>query len=136
MSSPFDAMKAALSHDVMAVFGESEAVTLRPRTRSEYAEGADTSRPARPIRGVFTEAQDTAALRGAAMSSEHSGVTRLSVQMAEFWLPASEVASLPYAIRQGDKVEFAGRPGRPIYSVSDMQKAEVGDLNLILVVGE
>lgn len=136
MPSPFDALDAALSGAILSAFGEAEAATLRPRTRSEFAEGADSLRPDRPIRGVFSEAHDTAQLRGAAMSAEHSGVTRLSLQMAEFWLPASEIAALPYAIRQGDRLVLSGRAGSPAFTVSDIQRTDTGDLNLILVTGD
>lgn len=134
MPNPFDALDAALSRAVMSTFGESEEAMFRPRTRSEYAEASDTTRPDWPIRGVFTEAHDVAQLRGAAMGAEHSGVTRLSVQMAEFFAPAEEVAGLPYAPRQGDKIAFPCRPGAPVYTVSDMQRGDTGDLNFILVI--
>jgi hypothetical protein len=136
MSSPFDALDGALSRAVMSVFGEDLPATLRPRTRSEYAEGADSARPERQIRGVFSESHDTAQLRGAAMNAEQSGVSRLSLQLAEFFIPAEGVRAIPYAIRQGDRVAFPGRPGAPVYTISDTQKTDTGDLNLILVAGQ
>lgn len=136
MPSPFDALDAALSRAVMSAFGESEAAVLRPRTRSEYADGADPARPDRPVRGVFTESHGEEQLRGAAMTAEHRGVTRLSVQMAEFFLPASEVAAIPYAIKQGDRLALPSRPRGPVYTVADIQRADTGDLNLILATSE
>lgn len=136
MPNPFDALDAAVSAVVMSAFGESEAATLRPRTRSEYATGDDPARTARPIRGVFTESHGIENLRGAATDATFSGVTRLSVQMAEFFLPAAEVAAVPYAIKQGDALAFPARPGAPVYTVSDIQRADTGDLNLILAISE
>lgn len=136
MSSPFDALDAALSGAVMSAFGETVAATLRPRTRSDFAEGDDTSRPARQIRGVFSEAAADPALRGAARGADLSGVTRLSVQMAEFWVPASELAALPYAIRQGDRLAFSGRAGAPSFTISDRHFDEAGNVNLILATSE
>lgn len=136
MPSPFDALDGALSRAVMSAFGESSDATLRPRTRSEYVEGADLSRPDWPIRGVFSESHDTAQLRGAAMNAQQSGVSRFSLHAAEFFLPAEVVQAMPYAIRQGDKVAFPARPGQPVYSVSDMQRTDTGDLNLILTTAE
>ncbi len=136
MPSPFDALDAALSGAVLSAFGESVAASLRPRTRSEFAEGADSSRPARPIRGVFNATHGNAELRGAAKGGGFSGVTRLSVNMAEFWVPASEARAIPYEVRQKDHIVFTGRAGQPVYSISDIQPTDMGDLNLILVSGE
>lgn len=136
MPSPFDMLDGALSCAVMSAFGESEDAMLQPRTRSEYAEASDPARADWPIRGVFTEAHSTALLRGAVQNSEHNGVTRLSMQMAEFFLPAAYVAALPYEVRQGDKLAFPARAGTPVYVISDMQRGDTGDLNLILVTGE
>lgn len=135
MSSPFDALDAELSRAVMGTFGETIAAQLRPRTRSEYAEAADPDRAARNIRGVFTEGHADAQLRGASTGAEFTGATRLSVHMAEFFLPASELALVPYEIRQGDELAFPSRPGAPVFSVSDMQRGDTGDLNLILAIG-
>lgn len=136
MPSPFDSLDGALSRAVMSVFGETVAASLRPRTRSEYAEAADPARPARDIRGVFSEAHDIAQPRGAATSAEFSGATRLSIHHAEFFIPASELAALPYVIRQKDHVAFPSRHGAPVYSISDMQRGDTGDLNLLLVSGD
>jgi hypothetical protein len=82
---------------------------------------------------VFSEAHDTSQLRGAALASEHSGVTRLSTQMAEFFVPAAQLACLGFAIRQGDRLAFPTRSGAPVFAISDMQRSDTGDLNLILV---
>lgn len=135
MPSPFDALDAALSRSVMSAFGETQAASLRPRTRAEYTEGPDATRPDRSISGVFSEGHDVSPLRGSSLGSEHTGVTRLSTQLAEFFLPAAEVALVPYAIKQGDKLAFPHRAGQPVYTISDIQKSDTGDLNLILVIG-
>lgn len=132
MPSPFDDLDGALSRAVMDAFGETVAASLRPRTISEYADGADPDRPARDIRGVFTEAHDVAQPRGA----EFSGVTRLSVHRAEFFIAAADLAAVPYAIRQKDRLAFPGRAGAPVYSIADMQRGDTGGLNLLLVAGE
>lgn len=136
MPSPFDALNAALSGAVMSTFGETADAILRPRTRSEFAEGQDPDRPARPIRGVFTDAPADPKLRGAAGGSEFSGVTRLSVQQPEFWVSAATVAALPYPIRPQDHVAFPARAGAPVYSISEIHMNDMGDLNLILVAAE
>ena len=136
MPSPFDNLDGALSRAVMGVFGETVAASLRPRTISEYADGADPDRPARDIRGVFTEAHDVAQPRGAAMGSEFSGVTRIAVHQAEFFITAADLAAVPYAIRQKDRLAFPGRAGAPVYSIADMQRGDTGDLNLLLVSGD
>lgn len=135
MPSPFDALDAALSSAVLSSFGEDGA-QLRPRTRSEFTEGADGSRPARSIRGVFSDGHGVEGIRGAAMGSEFAGVSRLSVQMAEFWISQADLSALPYAIRKGDQIALTGRPGVPVYDISDMQNSEVGGVNLILVASQ
>jgi hypothetical protein len=135
MPSPFDAFNARLSGAILSAFGE-ECAQLRPRVRSEFAEGADPARPARPIRGVFTEGHDDPAIRGAAMGAEFSGVSRLSVHIAEFWVPASEVSAAPYQIKKGDCIALPARKGAPVYEISDIQISEAGGLNLILVQGQ
>lgn len=132
MSSRFDALDAALSRAVLSTFGETVAATLRPWARSEFVEGEDATRPARPIRGVFTEAPSDAPLKGRATGAEFAGTTRLSVSVAEFWIAAADVAALPYQIKTGDRLELPGRPGAPRYSVSDAQTTDTGDINLIL----
>lgn len=133
MSSPFDALIAQADAAAMASFGETQDAMLRPRTRSEFAEGADSLRPARPIRGVFSDAPAEALPKGNATGAEFKGVTRMSVQKAEFWLSPAVVAAIPYRIATGDQIEFPARPGAPVYAVSDLHETNAGDLNLILV---
>ncbi len=133
MPSPFDALDAAISGAVLSAFGESVAASLRPRTRSDFAEGADSSRPVRPIRGVFSSAPAEVKPQGNASGGEFAGATRLSVALAEFWIAAADAACIPYAIRQGDHLALPARPGSPVYSVADIQRPETGDINLIIV---
>lgn len=132
MPSPFDALIAAADGAVMGVHGESVAAVLTPRLRTQYAaRGSDPARPSTTIAGVFTEAPAVDQIRGQAVG-EFAGTTRLGSAAPEFWLPASTVAALPYAIAQGDLVTFPGRAGAPVYSVSHIQPTGLGDLNLVL----
>lgn len=133
MSSPFDGLDGALSRAVLSTFGETVAATLRPWARSEFVEGPDPTRPTQPIRGVFTEAPNDARLKGATAGAEFSGVSRFSVSLSEFWIAAEDVAGLSYRIATGDRLSFPGRPGAPLYSVSEAHDTDNGDLNLILV---
>lgn len=133
MPSPFDALDADISRAVMAAFGETGGALLRPRARTDYTEGADPSRPEWPLCGIFSEGHTTDALRGAAQGGEHTGVSRLSLHRAEFFAPAEALKDLPYAIRPGDQLILPDRPGQPIYTISDMQASDTGDLNLMLV---
>lgn len=137
MSSPFDALDAALSHAVLAAFGETEQAMLRPVARSAYAVAAsDPSRPARPVRGIFSAAPVETQPKGNAVGGEWSGSTRFSSSAAEFWISAADVAAIPYRIATGDRIEFPGRAGSPAYSVADLHQTSAGDLNLILALGD
>lgn len=134
MPTPFDALDADISAVILAHFGESEVVMLRPWARAEFAEGADQTRPARPIRGVFTAAPRETDLTGRAKGARASGVTDFAVVSCEFWVPAAEVTALPYAIRTGDRIQLTGRAGAPVYSVSVPQACDTGDINLLLAL--
>lgn len=107
---------------------------LRPWTRSEFADAADPDRPARQIRGVFSAAPEQSDMKGRTKGASVTGVTEFAVVACEFWVPAAEVAALPYDIRTGDRIQLTGRPGAPIYSVSVPQAYDTGDINLLLAL--
>ena len=132
MPTPFDALDAAISRAVNAAFGETTAATIQPRTRSEYAEGNDATRPARSIRGVFSEVTIETDPAGVRNGDGFDGVTKLSVVKAEFWMPAAEAAALPYAIKPGDRLTLNGRAGAPTYTVTEPRPTQAGDINLLL----
>ncbi|MBY0400954.1 hypothetical protein K2X89_11705 [Myxococcota bacterium] len=133
MSSPFDALDAALSRVVMDRFGETEGALLRPRTVSQYAgRAADPARPETTICGIFSAGPGDAPIRGNS-TGEFAGTTRLASMSVELWLPAGEVAAIPFEIAVGDLIELSDRAGAPVYSVARVQKTDLGDANLILV---
>lgn len=133
MPSPFDALVSAADQAVMGVHGETVAATLMPRLRTQYAaRGTDPARPSTTLRGVFSEAPGVDQIKGQAAGGEFTGTTRLASAAPEFWMPASQVAALAYAIAPGDLLTFPGRAGAPAYSVSHVQPSGLGDLNLIL----
>lgn len=132
MPSPFDALDATLSGVVMDAFGESEDAILLPRRVSQYAGPLyDPDRPVRTVRGIFSLGSGETPIRGNS-PGEFAGTLRLASDKPEFWLPAAQVAAIPYRIAVRDLMEFPGRAGQPTYAIARIQWSDVGDANLIL----
>ena len=133
MPSPFDAYDLQLSDLMLRSFGETEAAVIRPRAESQYVERpTDGTRPGLTLRGIFSAGPADGQVRGNA-TGDYAGTTRFAQTAPEFWVPAAEVAALPYKIAQGDLLRFPGRPGSPGYAIVSIQHTDLGDLNLILV---
>lgn len=133
MPSPFDALDAAMDAAILGTMGETAAV-IRPHLVSQYAgKTPDPDRPVQSVRGVFSAATASDQIKGQATSSEFAGATRVVSMQPEFWMPSSVVASIPYAVRLGDLIEFPDRPGTPVYAVTALYRTDLRDLNLILV---
>ncbi len=130
MASPFDDLDALISGAIGDAFGE--VAVLRPRLSSQYVERADDpTRPIATVAGVFSAGTSDEQLRS--MGAELTGRTRLASQSAEFWLPAEQVQALVARPVKGDALTLTGRDGAPVYSISQVQPSDMGDLNLILV---
>lgn len=134
MPSPFDALDDALQGAVLASFGETTAVNLHPRTKSQYSEPIlDGSRPEKLIRGIFTAAAADQMLKGNAFG-DFAGTTHFASMPSEFWVPYSEVVALGYRIVAGDLISLTTRTGESKFCIVRIQPTDRGDLNLILAV--
>ncbi len=130
MPTPFDALDAALSASCDAAFGEP--AVLRPRKASQYAERAvDPTRPVREITGIFSAGPGETRLKGKAMGTDFGGASRVATTRAEFWIAATDAASIGYEIRTGDVIVLTDRDAS-VYEVVFPQRTDLGDLNLIL----
>lgn len=133
VASIFDDLDAALASAVGASFGE--AAVLRPRVSVQYVE-----RTAHPtidpmtVWGVFSAGPSEAQqIRGQARSAEMAGTTRIASMTAEFWISKAQVVELPLLPAKGDALTLTSRDGSPVYSISQVQPTDMGDLNLLLV---
>lgn len=134
MPSPFDALDDALQGAVLAAFGETTAVSLLPRTSSQYSEPTlDDDRPEATICGIFSAGASEQPFKGNALG-DFAGTTRLAAMPSEFWVPYSEVSALPYKIAVGDLISMPTRTGESKFGVVRIQPTDRGDLNLILAV--
>jgi len=133
MPSFFDALDEALSAVVLDAFGETEAAVLRPRMASQYTERADDpDREPVDLSGVLSVGPAVEDMRGTARHDRHTA-TRLATAAGEFWVPACVLADIPYDIAVGDLILFPARADAA-YAVVSVQRTDLGDANLILVI--
>lgn len=128
----FDDLEDDLSAAIDATFGE--AAVLRPRVSVQYVER--TAHPTvNPITvwGVFSAGPGDTMMKGQARGAELVGTTRLASMTAEFWIARAQVAELPMLPAKGDALALTSRAGSPVYSISQVQPTDMGDINLILV---
>jgi hypothetical protein len=129
----FDDLDAQVSGTIDAAFGE--VAILRPRVSAQYVERAeDPSRQVTTVTGVFSAGPAEAPLKGSTAGTAFSGGTRVVSQSAEFWLPPEQVRALAARPQKGDALTLTGRPEAPVYTLSQVQPSDMGDLTLILVL--
>lgn len=129
MASIFDDLEASLSGAISDVF--AEAAVLRPRLRTPYAEGqCDPDRQTYLTKGVFSDGPGLSPISG---GGSFGGDLMLNASVAEFWIEPSDVSMIPFVIEPGDQLEISERPGRPVYTISAIQRTTTGEMNLVLV---
>ena len=132
MPSPFDALDAAASSAVVAVYGEQ--AILRPRRSEQYVERTvDTDRNGAIVSGIFSARPTSFALHGQARGAELDGTTRVNAARSEFWVARGQAEALPFRPVKGDLLTFPGRPGSPTYAISAIQPTSMGDMAFLLV---
>ena len=132
MTSPFDALDAATSSAVVAVYGEK--AVLRPRRSEQYVERtADADRNGTIVWGIFSARPTSFDLHGQARGSELDGTTRVNAARSEFWIARNQAEALPFRPAKGDLLGLPGRPGSPTYAISAIQPTNMGDLAFLLV---
>ena len=110
MASPFAALDDRLSRSIGRVFGE--AAIVRPRLHTDYTGySVDPDRAPKMIDVIFSAGPEQTRLGGGG-KGDLAGQSKLQMQTASMWVPAAEIAAIPYVIRQGDAVTFEARPGR------------------------
>ena len=132
MAADFAALDATLSAALSSTF--AEPALLHPRASAQYAErAADPDRAEVTVRGIFSAGPVKDDLRGQARGGSMSGTTKLASTAAEFWIAKAQAEELTALPAKGDAIILTGRAGRPVYAISAVHHAGMGDLNLILV---
>lgn len=129
MACIFDDLEASLSGAISDVF--AEVAVLRPRLRMPYAEGMrDPDRQPHQIKGVFSDGPGLSPLAG---GGGFGGDLMLNASVAEFWVKPADVSLIPFVIEPGDQIEISERPGKPVYTISAIQRTTTGEINLVLL---
>ncbi len=126
--SEFDDFEADLSADIEAAFGD--VAVLTPLVSTEFvAASPDPARSPRQISGVFSSGPTTDSAFPKARQGAGAGQSRFG-QSASFWVSAAALASLPYSIRQGDRLTVSGHS----FIVLDLMPSDRGDIEITLNV--
>lgn len=132
MGSPFDAAARAADAVQKRVFGESVHITpMAERGRHDDA-GADVTRQAADVIGVFTKAPDSVPLEGARRGGDPRGFTTFSGNETRLWLSAEVYRSLGCTLRKGDVIALTDRAGERWQIEKAGPATDVGDITLIL----
>lgn len=134
MGSPFDAAARAANAVQVAVFGEPVRIEPQVTHHNFGTTGADNTRPARDVRGVFTKAPDSETLEGSRRGADGRGTTRFAGFETRLLLTKEVYGSLTYAIRAGDIVVLTERANERWCVVKADPPDDLGDINLILAV--
>ena len=112
----------------------SENVLITPRTGlSDYiAAGPDASRPAMTVAGVPSFEPDAEDLRGQRNSGDNRGTTRIANSMFSVQIMAAVVATIPYELMRGDRVDLADRGAGHRFAIDHVDTLDCGDLVLHL----
>ncbi len=122
----WDRLDRALARAVNAHWGV--ACRLSPMIRSEYgAPQPDPNRRTVPFKGEF-------ALNPADTQLPMAGATRAfsNVPKPRVKVSAEEAAKIGYTPQNGDLVTITGRHGQPVYTISEFEIHDNGDLLLYL----